>query len=99
MGDVKLKIKAIEDVDRLVLGTLRKGLEEFGEYKILLTPDHFTNVGTKTHSSDPVPFFIYNSKISKKGPKNFSEKSAKATGLVVRRGYELMDIFVHDKKI
>ncbi len=94
IGDPDLKIKAIEDVDRLLLGTLKRGLEEFGDYKILLMPDHFTCVETKTHSSDPVPFFIYSRRDEKKGPAKFSERSGAASGLIAQEGYRLMDFFV-----
>lgn len=94
MGDPKLKIKAIEDVDRLVLGTLRKQLKEFEPYKILLLPDHFTCVETRTHSSDPVPFLIYSSDSKKIGPRKFSERAAKQSGRVVKEGHRLMDLFV-----
>ena len=97
LGDAKLKIKAIEDVDRLVVGTLRKQLREFGSYKLLLLPDHFTCVETRTHSSDLVPFLMYSSDKEKKGPKKFSEKSSKAAGLVVKEGHRLMDFFVGGK--
>ena len=94
MGDAKLKIKAIEDVDRLVVGTLREHLKEFGSYKVLLLPDHYTCVGTRTHSSDPVPFLMYSSDRERTGPKKFSERSAKAAGRVVKEGHRLMDLFV-----
>ena len=97
LGDPKLKIKAIEDVDRLVLGTLRKGLEEFKDYKIMVLPDHYTCVETRTHASTAVPFFIYSSKNEKKGPKKFCEKSAKASAVVVSEGHRLMDMFIKGK--
>jgi 2,3-bisphosphoglycerate-independent phosphoglycerate mutase len=91
-GDPELKIRAIEDVDRMILGTLKNRLEsEFESYRILLVPDHFTCVETRTHSSDPVPFFVFDSLEKQKGPKKFSEKSAKDSGLVIRKGHELID--------
>jgi 2,3-bisphosphoglycerate-independent phosphoglycerate mutase len=95
MGDVKLKIKAIEDVDRLVLGTLRKALKEFGAYKILLLPDHYTCVETRTHARDPVPFFIYSSGEKKEGPEKFCEKSSKKSGFILNEGHRLMNFFVN----
>ena len=97
MGDAKLKIKAIEDIDRLVLGTLRKALKEFDEYKILVLPDHYTCVETKTHSSDPVPFLIYSSRHELKGPKKYCEKSAKASKTRIAEGHRLMDFFVNER--
>lgn len=94
IGDPKLKIKAIEDVDRLVLGTLRKELKEFSGYKLLLIPDHFTCLETKTHAMDAVPFLIYSTEGKKNGPKKFSEKSAAASGIVFKEGHQLMDYFI-----
>jgi 2,3-bisphosphoglycerate-independent phosphoglycerate mutase len=94
MGDAKLKVKAIEDVDRLILGTLRKGLEQMGAYKIMVLPDHFTCVETRTHSSSPVPFLIYSSEREKEGPGKFCEKTAKASGISVPQGHRIMDLFL-----
>jgi 2,3-bisphosphoglycerate-independent phosphoglycerate mutase len=94
IGDASLKIKAIEDVDRLVLGTLREGLKEFGPHRVMVLPDHFTCVESRTHSSDPVPFLIYSSEEERKGPAKFCEKTAGQSGDVVREGHTLMDRFI-----
>ena len=94
IGDPKLKIQAIEDVDRLVLGTLRKGLSEFGDYKIMVLPDHQTCVKSRTHANGAVPFLIYDTRQEKKGPEKFCEKTAAASGWLVERGHELMDLFI-----
>ncbi len=94
IGDAQLKIKAIEDVDKLVLGTLRERMNGLGDYKVLLLPDHFTCVATRTHSSDPVPFLAYSSANKKTGPEKFSEKSAKKSRLMVKEGHRLMELFV-----
>lgn len=93
IGDVKLKIKAIEDVDRLVLGTLREGLKEFGAYKILLLPDHYTCVKTRTHAADAVPFLVYSKEEPRKGPLKFCERTARESGVFVENGYELIERF------
>lgn len=94
IGDARLKVKAIEDVDRYVLGTLRRRLARLGPHKVLLLPDHYTCVASRTHSSDPVPFFAFSSEAVRKGPKKFSERTAKAAKLRVRPGHDLMDRFV-----
>lgn len=94
IGDAQLKIKAIEDVDRLVLGTLRAGLSEFKDYKIMLMPDHFTCVETRTHSSDAVPFFIYSTQDENTGDKKFSEATAAYSGVKILEGHTAMDLFV-----
>lgn len=97
MGDPALKIRAIEDVDRLVLGTLREGLEEFKEYKVMVLPDHFTCVETRTHASDPVPFLAFSTAHRRRGPAKFCERTAARAGLEIAHGHELMDAFVHEK--
>jgi 2,3-bisphosphoglycerate-independent phosphoglycerate mutase len=81
LGDIAMKVKAIEDFDALVVGKVLKGLEdEFANtgYKILVMPDHYTPVSVGTHTKEPVPFAIYSSyarsKIRKGG---FDETSAK----------------------
>ncbi|MBI3316078.1 MAG: cofactor-independent phosphoglycerate mutase [Candidatus Omnitrophica bacterium] len=94
MGDARLKVKAIEDVDRQVLGTLRRGLEKFEDYKVMVLPDHFTCVETRTHSDEPVPFLIYSSRENKEGPEKFCEKTALKSGWTVSEGCTLMDLFV-----
>jgi 2,3-bisphosphoglycerate-independent phosphoglycerate mutase len=94
MGDVQLKIKAIEDIDRLLLGPLSEGLKEFKDYKVLILPDHCTLVETRTHSRDPVPFLIFSSQETQKGPKKFCEKTAEQSGWSVAEGYTIMDFFI-----
>jgi len=94
-GDIKGKIKAIEDFDSVV-GTLIKGLE--GEYKILLLPDHSTPIEIKTHTRDPVPFVIYSSKGNKRGSvTSFDERIIDKNPIVFKDGYKLMDYFIKEK--
>lgn len=94
MGDPQLKIRAIEDVDRLVLGTLRARLTEFESYKVLVLPDHYTCIETRTHASDPVPFVIYSSTEERRGPSKFCERTATESGVVVEKGHQLIERFV-----
>ena len=102
IGDPKLKVRAIEDVDRLVMGTLRKGLKEFKDYKVMVLPDHFTCVETKTHSSDAVPFLMYSTDEKHKGPVKFSERNCIEAKRTVTEGHRLIEKFINggfpDKK-
>ncbi|MDH5769630.1 MAG: cofactor-independent phosphoglycerate mutase, partial [Nitrospirota bacterium] len=43
-GNYKDKIRAIEDFDALVVGTVLKGIKSFKKYRILLMPDHATPI-------------------------------------------------------
>ncbi len=73
LGDIDLKVKAIEDFDALVVGKMLRGLEdEFADtggekgYKILVMPDHYTPVSVRTHTKEPVPFAIFQSQAQSK---------------------------------
>ena len=63
-GDLQNKIQAIEDFDSKVVKTVLEGLEQFGEYKVMVLPDHRTPISKKTHTSEPVPFAFFSSKQS-----------------------------------
>ncbi|NLE25403.1 MAG: phosphoglycerate mutase, partial [Clostridiaceae bacterium] len=90
------KIRAIELIDKDVLGTLLNGLEGMDHYRIMVLPDHPTPIAIKTHCDDPVPFFIYDSRnpdvVNPEAV--YTEAFAKSTGLVIQEGYTLMDKFL-----
>jgi 2,3-bisphosphoglycerate-independent phosphoglycerate mutase len=98
-GNYKDKIKAIEDFDSLVVGTVLKGLKLFNEYRILLLPDHATPVEVRTHTDEPVPFVIYDSRMKKKKRKiSFDEAIAEFDDIMVfEEGHKLMDYFIKGK--
>jgi 2,3-bisphosphoglycerate-independent phosphoglycerate mutase len=60
----------------------------------MVLPDHPTPIRIRTHSIDPVPFMIYDSRKSEAGVDGFCEESAEAAGNYVENGYTLMDILV-----
>lgn len=95
-GQLREKIRAIELIDSLVLGTLLEGLEKMGDYRIMVLPDHPTPIAIKTHCDDPVPFFIYDSrKTDVLNPEAvYTEAFTKSTGLVIHEGHTLMDRFL-----
>lgn len=95
-GLLKEKIRAIELIDKEVLGTLLRELEDLDDYRLMVLPDHPTPIAIRTHCSDPVPFFIYDSrKPDVTNPEAvYTEAFAKSTGLMIREGHKLMDIFL-----
>lgn len=95
-GDLNTKIKAIEEIDEKVIGTLLKGLDEFNDYRIMVLPDHPTPICTKTHATDPVPFAICSKSGGDIKTVYFDEESAAASGNMVDRGHVLMDYFIND---
>ncbi len=94
MGDAALKVRAIEDLDRLVLGTILEGLDGIGPVRIMVLPDHATPVSVRTHTADPVPFVIFDSRVQEGSGLPFSERTASESGWFVERGHELIEHFL-----
>jgi 2,3-bisphosphoglycerate-independent phosphoglycerate mutase len=55
------KVAALESWDRDIIGPLLEALPAFGDFRILLMPDHATPVELGTHTSDPVPYLLHDS--------------------------------------
>ena len=96
MGDLRLKIEAIEVFDEKVVGTLLKGLRKFEKFRIMILPDHPTPLSVRTHTADPVPFVIYSSEKDdqEKRGRAFDENSARQGGLFIEKGFELIERFL-----
>lgn len=91
-GSVERKIKAIENIDSKILSRVVEKMDASGEdYRVLVLPDHPTPIRTRTHSSEPVPYMLYDS--TKPLSKNwlYNEKEAKAGGNFVEQGYQLIN--------
>ena len=99
-GSWERKVQSIEYLDQRLIRNLKAALDASGEsYRMLVLPDHPTPVRVRTHTSDPIPFLLYDSTKEHKGPGVYSEKSAKESGFVVERGYELIDRLFERKDI
>jgi 2,3-bisphosphoglycerate-independent phosphoglycerate mutase len=92
MGDLRLKIEAIEAFDEKIVGTILRGMKEFEHYRILVLPDHPTPIFLKTHAGDPVPFVIYSDGNGLKGHgEGFDEVAAGKSAIFIERGFELIE--------
>ena len=81
-------------IDSRVLPIVLSEIEKTdGNYKILIMPDHPTPLMIRTHTSDPVPFMIYDSSKSVNGDK-FTEENAAKTGFLIEKGIDLMPYFL-----
>ncbi|MGH7845844.1 MAG: cofactor-independent phosphoglycerate mutase, partial [Candidatus Binatia bacterium] len=95
MGDLNAKIKAIEDIDEKVIGTLLRGMPRWQDWKLLLLSDHATPIALKTHSPDPVPFALYGSNTAAESKKlGFNEREAKQEQIVLRQGTRLIEALI-----
>jgi len=97
-GSVDNKIRAIEDFDKFVVGNVLSGLKAFDEYRILLLPDHPTPVCMRTHTADPVPFVLFDSRdsIDNKDVAYDETITERNDILVFDEGYKLMDYFIKE---
>ena len=83
------KVKAIEMIDKKVLAPILEALDG-SDYRIMILPDHPTPISTATHSSEPVPFMIYDSTAENSGVELFCEETAAKTGVFVEHGPSLI---------
>ncbi|MGL4361823.1 MAG: cofactor-independent phosphoglycerate mutase [Cellulosilyticaceae bacterium] len=91
------KIKAIEEIDKQIIGPVLKMLEEKSiDYKLMVLPDHATPLSLRTHTSDPVPYMIYDSTDRKNynAEAVYTEKFAKNTGIAIKDGHYIMKYFI-----
>jgi len=95
MGDLRLKIEAIEAFDEKVVGTILKGIKHFEKVKVMVLPDHPTPLSVRTHTADPIPFVIYSSdEDGKDDPAaTFNEVFARQSGVFIEKGYQLIERF------
>jgi len=96
MGNLRLKIEAIEAFDEKVVGALLKGMKGFERYKVLVLPDHPTPLSVRTHTADPVPYALYSSEGETQSAhgKKFDEVSAGQSGISIEKGFELIERFL-----
>lgn len=81
------KVTALENWDRRILAGLVEGLDEMGEWRLLLLPDHPTPVKLRTHTSDPVPYLLVDRDVD--GPGGTYSEPATASSIAVP-GHELV---------
>ncbi len=86
-GDVDEKVRSLENWDRRILADLVVGLDGLGPWRLLLLPDHATPLVLRTHTSDPVPYLLVDSRTD--GPGGAYTEPATAAAPVVA-GHSLM---------
>jgi 2,3-bisphosphoglycerate-independent phosphoglycerate mutase len=88
-GLTDVKVAALEAWDRDVIGPLVDALPDLGPHRILLLPDHATPCALRTHTSDPVPYLLYDSTVDGAGgvytePATAASPPVPAHGLMAR---------------
>lgn len=91
-GSVERKVQAIEYLDEKVIEPLTAALDAQNvEYRLLVLPDHPTPIRVRTHTSNSVPFLLYDSTKERSETWNYNEREATLTGIKVEKGHELID--------
>ena len=75
-GDPQEKVKAIENIDKYIVGPILEEAKKSGNIRILCMPDHPTPLEIKTHTTDPVPFTVWGTGIAPDSSEKFTEKAA-----------------------
>jgi 2,3-bisphosphoglycerate-independent phosphoglycerate mutase len=94
-ADWKTKVAAIEAIDEHIVGPVLERLRTFDDWRILVMPDHPTNIATRKHGYAWPPFCIAGSNVSAEQTKPYNEANAAASSLRIERGHELMQHFLH----
>jgi 2,3-bisphosphoglycerate-independent phosphoglycerate mutase len=100
MGRPDLKVEALERIDELIVGPMLRELPTFGDFTLLLMPDHATPSKLKTHSNEHVPFAILRrdelgsslGRSAEEKRRRYTEAEAARTHLVVDAGYRLIEV-------
>ncbi len=96
-AETENKVLSVELIDEKILKPVYEYLVSTGEaFKVLILPDHPTPIRARTHTIDPVPFMIYDSKKAQDGVAVFSEETASAKNNYIPNGYTLMELLVKD---
>lgn len=88
------KVKALEEIDRHIVGPVAAALTAQGEWRMLVSPDHRTLLRTRAHAHGEVPFAIAGTGISGKGQPSYDEAVAAASDVAFAKGHELMRRFL-----
>ena len=93
-GDCAGKIKALEEIDRHIVGPLLAALRDHGDYRLLISPDHPTPLRTKTHSHGTVPFTIAGSGVPPDAHTTYDDPTSQRSELNYPDGWRLMARFL-----
>ncbi len=91
-GLVGEKVASLERWDTEIIGPLAEALEARGAHRILLLPDHATPCTLKTHTSDAVPYLMFDSEADGPGGEYTESGVAHASPVVA---HELMGRLLH----
>lgn len=93
-GNPQQKKKAIEQIDKFIVGPVYDALKKYEQYRILVMPDHPTPVEIRSHVAEPVPFALAGAGVKGFQKKPFCERNSFESGFVIEKGHDLMEFFL-----
>lgn len=95
-GDLELKLKTIDYLDKRVIKPIYDEVKEWKEDPVCIAilPDHPTPVEIRTHVSEPVPFIIWHPDIKPDNVEHYDETSCAAGAYGLLRLNEFMNKFM-----
>lgn len=93
-GNTEQKKKAIELIDKFIVGPVYDALKKYDQYRILVMPDHPTPVEVRSHVAEPVPFAMAGTGVKNVLAKPFCERHSAETGFVIDKGADMMEFFL-----
>ena len=94
-GDVSLKLKTIEDLDRKVVRPVYEALSQWSESVVVtVLPDHPTPCELRTHTAQPIPFLIWYKGIQPDLVQSYDEESCKEGAYGMLEKDEFMNTFM-----
>lgn len=96
-GEVREKIRAIENFDKFVVGAVWRFFQGAGDYRMMVLADHATPVAIRTHVSDPAPFVMAGTGVEHNGFDAYNEVNAKAAKVKFKSGARLTEMLIKNK--
>lgn len=96
-GSIEKKVTSVELLDQRLIRVIKEGMDAAGEdYRIIVLPDHPTPICIRTHSSESVPYVLYDSTNIQNHTWHYNEAEAEASGNYIAKGHELVDYFLEN---
>lgn len=96
-GSVARKVEAIENLDQRVIRPVVEGLRRAGEdFRMVILPDHPTPIAIRTHTSDPVPYLLYDSTKESGHSWKYNEEQAGNSGHFIAQGHTLIEYLLKE---
>ena len=88
------KVKAIEEIDKHVVGPLLEALPKHGDWRVMISPDHPTFLRTKVHTHGNVPVAMAGTGIAADNFNAYGDTNAANSNLSFDKGWDLMPWFI-----